>query len=280
MAYLGQGTELNASNEFAEQQYATAYQQFSNGDVLAAATTLGPVAMVQAGLISTGVGAIFAAAIGVGLALTKLIGRGRSEADIIVPIQNQLINPSGTGQLDQITQMLVRGPNIQGLQALYDQTQRIAQAFLDFIQDPSFQDGRASEQAANTIMPYINGTCGYHWPPPLKPTQENCLRWGDGTPGGAGSDGMLGAIARAILRQGGMVPPLLITQGYGSTIPRLAPSASQNFPYITQAGTIPANAPLSPLRATSVPVISAGLDLTSMALLGGAAFLLLRGKRS
>jgi hypothetical protein len=279
MAYLGQDTELNAESQFETQQLEAAFQQFTNGDVLGAASTLGPVGMVQAGLISTGAGAVLAAAIGVGLALTKLIGRGRTEADIIVPVQNQLINPQGTGQLDQITQMLVRNPNVQGLSALYDQVQRIGGAFMEFIEDPAFNDGRASEQAANTIFPYINGTSGYHWPPPMKPTQGDCVRWGDGTPGGVGTDGMLGAIARAILRQGGTVPPPLLTQGYGSTVPSLQYASSQNYPYIVQSGTIPANAPLSPLRARSVPVIAAGLDLPTLALLGGAVFLLSR-KRS
>lgn len=262
------------------QTLEAAFQQFSAGDIAGAAATLGPTGLVQAGLVSTGVGAAIAAALAVGLALLKLVGRGRQEADIIVPIQNQLINPSGSGQLDQITQMLVRRPTVQGLQAMYDQVQRIGAAFLTFISDPKFTDGRASAQAANTIMPYINGTCGYSWPPPMQPRQANCLTWGAGTPGGPGTDGMLGAIARAILAQGGTVPPPLVTQGYGSAIPTLNSQGSQTFPFITQPGTLPANAPLSPLRPSSVPVVQAGIGagLVPALLIVGAGLYLLRGK--
>ena len=286
--YLGQddetiyGTSGTPSEEITPEAMAsleTAFQQFTNGDMIGAAATLGPTGLVQAGLVSTGVGAAIAAALAVGLALLKLVGRGRQEADIIVPIQNQLINPRGTGQLDQITQLLVHRPSLQGLQALYDQVQRIGAAFLTFVSDPQFHDGRASAQAANTIMPYINGTCGYSWPPPMQPTQANCLTWGAGTPGGPGTDGMLGAIARAILAQGGTVPPPLPTQTAGP-YQQLQYSGSQNFPYIPQAGTIPANAPLSSLRPSSVPVITAGIGagMLPALLIVGAGLYLLRGK--
>ena len=249
MAYLGQETDLDAP-DFSDDQYNAAFQSFAAGDMAGAAAQLGPAALTSMGLISTGVGAVLGGALAVGLALTKLIGRGRSEADIITPIQNQLINPQGTGQLDQITQMLVRNPSVSGLQAMYQQVGAIGRAFMEFVQDPSFQDGRASAQALNTIMPYIDGTCGYTWPPPMQPTQADCIRWGDGTPGGVGTDGMLGAIGRAILRLGGMVPPPLVTQGYGSTVPRLAPSGTQTFPWIPGTGDLPNNSPLSPIRPT------------------------------
>lgn len=282
--YLGQSDTSELPGEEispeAQQALETAFQQFANGDVIGAATTLGPTGLVAAGFVSTGVGAAIGAAFAVGLALTKLIGRGRSEADIIVPIQNQLINPQRTGQLDQITQALVQRPTVAGLQAMYDAVQRIGQAFMAFISDPKFQDGRASQQAADTIMPYINGTCGYHWPPPMQPTAANCVRWGDGTPGGPGNDGMLGAIARAILMQGGSVPPPLVTQGFGTTVPRLALSSSQIYPFIPQAGTLPNNAPLSSLQPSVVPTISAGFGAFEALLIGGAAFLLLQKRRS
>lgn len=259
------------------QSLETAFQQFSSGDIAGAAATLGPSSLVASGLITTGVGAALGVALAIGLALTKLIGRGRTEADIITPIQNQLVNPSGSGQLDQITQVLIQRPTIAGLQALYQQVQRIGQAFLEFISDPGFQDGRASQQAANTIFPYINGTCGYHWPPPMQPTQAGCLTWGAGTPGGPGQDGMLGAIARAILAQGGTVPPPLPTQGTGP-YQTLQYSGSQTFPYLPQAGTLPNNSPLSSLRPTSVPIVAAGIGsgIFQAALIGGAALWLLR----
>jgi hypothetical protein len=281
MAYLGdyqQTMEAPTEEISAEGQAAleTAFSQFTRGDMIGAATTLGPTGLVAAGLVSTGVGAALGAALAVGLALTKLIGRGRQEADLIVPIQNQLINPQGSGQLDQITQVLVHRPSVMGLQALFDQVIRIGNAFMDFIEDPAFKDGRASEQAANTMFPYIDGSCGYHWPPPMKASQYGCLTWGDGTPGGPGMDGMLGAIQRAILAQGGAVAPLQPTQGWGTTLQRLAPQYSQNYPYITQAGTIPNNAPLSEIQPRNVPVLQAGLGegIFPAALLIGAFFML------
>ncbi len=281
MAYLGQDEEQpTATTDYEEQAMSAAFQQFSNGDMLGAVSTLGPAGLQAAGLIPANVVPVLGAAIAVGLMLAKyFIGRGRTEADIITPVQNQLINPSGSGQLDQITQVFVRShPTVQGLQSLYEQVIRIASAFVDFVSDPRFTDGRASAQALNTIMPYVNGTCGFTWPPPMGASQTNCLSWGDGTPGGVGTDGMLGALRRAILRQGGPEPPPYITQGMGP-YPRLAPAGSQTFPYIPQAGTLPANAPLSPLRPSQVPVVGAGFDLPTMALIGGAAFLLLRPKR-
>lgn len=275
--YLGEtgGDEISPEGQ---QLLETAFQQFSKGDMIGAATTLGPSGLVAAGLVSTGVGAALGAALAVGLALTKLVGRGRQEADIIVPVQNQLINPSGTGQLDQITQIFLQRPGIAGLQALMDQVRRIGNAFMDFISDPAFQDGRASEQAANTIFPYIDGSCGYAWPPPMRATRSGCLTWGAGTPGGPGSDGMLGALTRAILAQGGYVAPLQPTQGWGTNIHQLAPSGSQYFPYIPQAGTIPNNAPLSTIQPRNVPVITAGLGegIIPAALIIGAAFMLRR----
>jgi hypothetical protein len=247
------------------------YSQLGFGPVAAAAPAFGPAAPIVLGA------SVIAPIIG---SLLGDLGAGRSEADVIVDIQNTLINPSGTGELDQITQRLVRGPNIAGLQEMYYQVELIAQEFMGFISDSQFTDGRASEQAANTIFPYIDGTCGYQWPPPMQATQANCLSWGDGTPGGVGTNGMLGAIARAILRLGGALPPPLITQGYGSTIPSLAPQGSQFFPWIAQAGTLPVNAPLSQIQPASIPIVRAGFGDTPLALFAGAVALMLLQRRS
>jgi hypothetical protein len=204
-------------------------------------------------------------------------GEGSREADVIVPIQNQAV-----AQLDQVTQALVRSPSVTGLQNLYRQVEKIGRDFAAFISDERFEDGRASEQAANTVMPYIDGTCGYSWPPPMRATQRNCLRWGDGTPGGVGTDGMLGAISRAILRQGGTLPPPLLTQGYGAGYAVLAPGGSQSYPWIPQSGTIPNISPLPSIRPSPVPVVSAGMGdmLLPVVLLGGAAFMLFQKRRS
>jgi len=281
MAYLGLNMESIADTDISAEESATldqAFSQFSAGDLTGAASTLGLTGLVSAGAITAGAATGIGAAIAIAIALSKLLGRGREEADLITPVQNQLINRQGTGQLDQITQMFIRNPNLTGLMALYDQVVRIAQHFIEFVSDATFQDGRASAQALNTIMPYVDGSCGYVWPPPMHPSQQNCVSWGDGTPGGVGTNGMLGALARAIQRLGGTVPPPLLTQGYGSMIANLAPSGSQNYPWISQAGTLPNSSPLSPIRPASVPVLSAGLgaNLLPIALIGGAAYWLLR----
>jgi len=283
MAYLGlnlESPDVPAMEPGEAQQLDQAFQEFSRGDFVGAASTLGTTGAVKAGLISTGVGEAIAGAIAIGFMLLKLVGRGRTEADLIVPIQNQLINSQGTGQLDQVTQIFLRNPNVTGLRALYEQVERSAQAFIDFVSEDSFTDGRASAQALNTVMPYVNGTCGYSWPPPMRATQNDCVSWGDGTPGGVGTNGILGALARAIQRQGGTVPPPLLTQGYGTAYPRLAPSGSQNYPWISQAGGLPNVSPLSPIRPTMVPVVSAGMDLLLPALIGGAAFWLFQKRKS
>lgn len=291
MAYLAQYDEtatVDAGGFDAEeaQLLEQGFQQFTAGDMVTAASTLAPLASSSlatslGGLSATGWGAVIAAGILAANVLARMIGRGRREADIIVPLQNQLINPQGTGQLDQITQVLVHNPNVPALQSMFSAVQRIASAFMEFISDTSrFTDGRASEQAANTIFPYIDGTCGFHWPPPMHPTQHDCLRWGAGTPGGDGTDGMLGALARAILRQGGTVPPLLPTQGPGP-YQQLQPQGGQYYPYIPQSGTIPANAPLSPIVPARVPTVAGiGAGVVPALLTFGAAFWLLQKRKS
>ena len=134
------------------------------------------------------------------------IGAGRQEADLITPVQNNL-----SSRLGQITNGILtsQNPSVSQLQDYYRELWQLGVGFMEFVIQPVFTDRRASGQALNTIMPYIDGTCGY--PEPLGmsiPTQvqNNCLAWGNGTVGGGGTNGMMGAVERAIVAQGGSVP--------------------------------------------------------------------------
>jgi len=133
------------------------------------------------------------------------IGAGRTEANIIVPVQNNLM-----AQLGQITNQILTGtnPTADQLIGFYRNVWVLGVAFQEFVLMKNFTDRRASGQALNTVMPYIDGTCGYPVPvgPTAYPGQSNCLSWGDGTVGGVGTNGMLGAIGRAIVNAGGTVP--------------------------------------------------------------------------
>jgi hypothetical protein len=176
------------------------------------------------GPIASGASQVLGSAIG---AFKNWFGSGRAEADVIVPKQNDLV-----AHLDTITNQILVGlsPSLSTLDALYREVWQLAVGFMEFVAMREFTDRRASGQALNTIMPYIDGTCGYPVPLPLRipyPSQADCLMWGDGTIGGVGSNGMLGAIGRAMVMQGGSIPnlPSIIDSANdgitvsGSTIP-------------------------------------------------------------
>ena len=135
------------------------------------------------------------------------IGAGRREADIIVPVQNQMMAHLGT-----ITNQILSGASVNAatLAGMYRDVWATAVAFQEFVLMCNFTDRRASGQALNTVMPYVDGSCGYQIPAGLQETPEqwNCLSWGDGTVGGVGTNGMLGAIGRAITAAGGSIPSL------------------------------------------------------------------------
>jgi hypothetical protein len=166
-----------------------------------------------------------------------MIGRGRHEADEITPTQNNLM-----AYLGRITNQLIAhpGPNVQQLQAYLYLVINAAKVFKQFVENPRFTDGRASAGALNTVMPYIDGSSGYHWPPPMHSDGiGGSVTWGDGTPGGPGTDGMVGAIQRAIVNLGGYpVPVPMVTQG-----PTGIPTLQSNYPNTTlpqipQAGIV------------------------------------------
>lgn len=159
------------------------------------------------------------------------IGAGRREADIIVPTQNNLMQALG-GITNQI--LTGQAPDLSTLESLYRQVWMMGVAFMEFVLQRQFTDRRASGQALNTVMQYIDGSCGY--PEPVgftaSPSRFNCLSWGDGTIGGVGTNGMLGAIGRAITNQGGTIQDL----------PNLETAANQGIKLssIPMPGGIPA----------------------------------------
>lgn len=139
------------------------------------------------------------------------IGAGRREADIIVPTQNSMMTALG-GITNQI--LVGQNPGLDTLGSLYRQVWIMGVAFMEFVLQRQFTDRRASGQALNTVMPYIDGSCGY--PEPVgftaQPSRYNCISWGDGTIGGVGTNGMLGALSRAIQQAGGTVQVLPTVQ--------------------------------------------------------------------
>lgn len=182
------------------------------------------------------------------------IGEGRREADVIVPVQNQIHD-----RLAQISAAVNSG-NIQQLQMWFAEVQQMGIYFLNFLRDPRFTDGRASEQAANDIMPLIDGSGDYAWP--------NLV------PGGiARQDGGLsGQITRRILALGGKVGPSQISQSFG--VPQLQ-VPEPGHPYLPEAGYLPPTAPLPEVTAAGiVPVVTGALPWLIAG--GGLLFLLAR----
>jgi hypothetical protein len=175
------------------------------------------------------------------------IGSGRREADMIVPTQNNLMAALG-GITNQI--IIPDNPTLDVLEGLYRQVWMMGVAFMEFVLQRQFIDRRASGQALNTIMPYIDGSCGYPVPVGFtaNPSQFNCLQWGDGTIGGVGSNGMLGAIGRAITAQGGTIQAL----------PNLEMSANSGIKLSTvpMPGGIPGT-----IMGISTPLLAVGIGV-------------------
>jgi hypothetical protein len=92
-------------------------------------------------------------------------------------------------------------------------------------------------------------------------------------------DAIRSSIQDKILSLGGQLQAPQLTQGFGSTIPSLR-YPIQNFPFIPQSGTIPPNAPLSPIRAGTIETVNAGMDgMLPLLLIAGLALTFMRGSR-
>jgi hypothetical protein len=242
--------------------------QFDYGTALSVASG-GVTTAVSLGLASTGVGAPVAAALEAGAMLLHLfsIGQGRNEADAIVPVQNGITERLGT--IDKAIGHDAMGTtSIPLLQAVLSELVNTAHQFLAFLRDPRFVDGRASGQAANTMLPIIDGTGDYG----LHAQGGHLVEvdaWGNPTNGGR-----VGAVQRRIRQLGGTLAYPQLTQGGG------VPSLSIWLPgehQIPQAGTLPPVSPYSSVKFQGIEEIGGGASgFPLMAGLGILAFLLLR----
>jgi hypothetical protein len=195
---------------------------------------------------------------------TGSVSNPLSEANQIVPTQNALMAYLGT-----ITNQILTGqnPSVATLQQLYTNVWTAFANFIKFVLSPKFVVRMASGQALNTVMPYCDGSCGYAVPlgTAATPTQSNCIHWGVGSIGGDGTNGMLGAIGRAITNAGGTVPAL------GT------PQQAANTGAATGTAPVPATGfNISSLQTTML----GGLSLTTWILIGLGFIVILRvGKR-
>lgn len=212
-----------------------------------AAATSGALATGLTATAATGIGALVAGAIGLGLAILSQVGKGRREADAIVPVQNAV------GQrLDEINRSIPNG-SIPQLQGWWDELRQTAAEFRKFVGDPRFTDGRASRQALDTIMPLIDGTDASGYP---------CItnQWGNPCNGGT-----MGTIERQLYSLGGMLPPPQITQGpgMGPTLQTPLPG----LPFLPQSGYIPPTSPNASIH--SAGIIPVGSSDNTLLVAGG-----------
>lgn len=171
------------------------------------------------------------------------VGEGRREADVIVPVQNDI-----AARLDAITggSSLVNLDRAatSTLQSYFSEVDQLKRFFLEFIHDPRFEDGRASAQAEADMLPIF--------------------------------DGILAAIRQRLQARGATVPALQPSQSYG--VPRLSyPTASS--PYLPESGYIPPTSPIREVydRPTSrIVTADSGSGLLLPVAIGGALLLLLR----
>jgi hypothetical protein len=240
----------------------------SSGSDIINAVAMGLNAVPGVGPIASSIVSTF------GPALSSIlhIGAGRTEADIITGPPNH-VQDAVFNRIVAISQVGLSSTSVPQLQALAAELQQLRAAWLTFLGNTShFRDGRASQQAANTIMPYIDGTCGYHWPPPLNPGQTSGC--GGAWPNDSGyGAGLLGALLRRIVDNGGQISSPQLTQGTGPFGPSLQ-TPIPGLPMLPQGGYLPPVAPLSTIRSAGIfPVGSSGISMPIA--IGGAAALAL-----
>lgn len=173
------------------------------------------------------------------------IGQGRKDADIIVPLQNEI----GA----RLAEIVAARPysTIFQLQNHLGELNALKFEFLQFIQDPRLTadgDTRATDQAYEDIIPLI--------------------------------DAIARDTANRIIQLGGTPQPPQLTLYSGSSYPpgRLEYPSQTTFPAIPQAGTIWPNTSLSTVRSNTQPVAQASLTSLLPVLIGGAALFFL-GRR-
>jgi hypothetical protein len=137
-------------------------------------------------------GAAIGGATSIIMSAVAKIGSGRKEADIIVPVQNQVW---------EVLRVLIDECNQAGTNAAVTVPHLLDDYFLaietyrrfdKFTRDPRFTDGRASRQARDTIRPYVDG----------KLDNGTFSQANPYFPKG----GLLGDIERHIIDRGGVAP--------------------------------------------------------------------------
>ena len=224
----------------------------------------GVTTLVSTGLMASGVGAPVGGAMLLGQQILNglNIGEGHREADAIVPAQNAIGE-----SLEEINRGIPTASILQ-LQAWVDELIATAREFRAFVTDPRFVDGRASQQALETLMPLIDGTGADG-----EPCSVN--KWGDPCNGGT-----LGSVQRRLLEFGvnySGSPQPTYSGGAGPTLQYQMPG----LPYLPQSGFLPPTSPLSPIRSAGVVSVGAGgLDtILPFAILGGLALIFLKRQK-
>jgi len=187
-------------------------------------------------------------------ALTQ-IGKGRKEADLITPVQNQV------GQRLAEINNAIPHSSVTALQEFYQEVEQLGESFHGFVTDPRFKDGRASVGALDTIMPLIDGT----------DAAGQVVRPDGGT---------MGTIARAILALGGQILQATTPiQGSGSAISSLRVPIPGNS-FLPQSGFIPPTSPLSPIQNQVISRVGApGSDVLPWLFAAGAGVLFFAGRK-
>lgn len=80
-----------------------------------------------------------------------MFGKGRKEADIIVPVVNSI-----TQRVSEIESVWDQS-SVEELTNFYNELQAMQAAFNTFTYDPRFTDGRASKQARDGFNPFLEG---------------------------------------------------------------------------------------------------------------------------
>jgi len=184
--------------------------------------------------------------------LYEFIGSGRTEAQAIAPVRDQLV----TWITDAWRRVPVAG--VDELQALMLTARQHLYDFRAFVADPAFADGRAGQLALAEVEPML--------------------------------DQLIAELQAAILARGGnLAPALPVVQGSGTNIPTVDPGAARYglglSSTLPQAGWLPPsvmdvwrNVTGRAYTGIETAGASAGGGVVPLLLLGGALWLLMSPK--
>jgi hypothetical protein len=167
-------------------------------------------------------GAAMAGASSLIQSMASQIGAGRREADIIVPVQNQVWEVLRV-MIDETNLVAAGQPaTVRHLLDFYFLTVDTYRRFDRFTRDPRFTDGRASRQARDTIRPYVDG--------------KNDAGVFDQSNPYFPKGGLLGSIERLVVARGGVAPGNAGTGGNTKT------ASDEEYAQLAGAGSLTAGA--------------------------------------